>query len=167
MTDDSPNPYQAPLADLSDDPSESKLAGRGARLGAVILDSIIMGLIIGPVLFVSTTFDDQTAAALLDQPTWLSVGVLVVYVAVNGYFLAMRGQTVGKMMVGIRIVSADTGEILPLWRVLVLRFLPVQLIQIVPGIGPVLWLVDTLFIFGDARRCVHDYVAGTIVIAAR
>jgi uncharacterized RDD family membrane protein YckC len=90
-----------------------------------------------------------------------------VYVVVNGYFLATRGQTVGKMMVGIRIVSADTGEILPLWRVLVLRFLPVQLIQIVPGIGPVLWLVDTLFIFGDARRCVHDYVAGTIVIAAR
>jgi hypothetical protein len=34
------------------------------------------------------------------------------------------------------------------------------------GIIPLYGIIDSLFIFGNARRCVHDYIADTIVIKA-
>jgi uncharacterized RDD family membrane protein YckC len=36
----------------------------------------------------------------------------------------------------------------------------------IPVIGYVYFLVDSLFIFGARRRCIHDLIAGTIVINA-
>jgi hypothetical protein len=34
------------------------------------------------------------------------------------------------------------------------------------GIIPLYGFIDPLFIFGNARRCVHDHLADTIVIKA-
>jgi hypothetical protein len=34
------------------------------------------------------------------------------------------------------------------------------------GVIPLYAIIDVLFIFGNARRCVHDYIADTIVIKA-
>jgi uncharacterized RDD family membrane protein YckC len=36
----------------------------------------------------------------------------------------------------------------------------------VPIVGPVYGLVDALLIFGEARQCIHDKIADTIVIRA-
>ena len=91
---------------------------------------------------------------------------IVIFGLINGRWLVTRGQTVGKRLVGVRIVDAGTREVVPLVKSYGLRFIVVQAITQVPFVGPILALVDPLFIFGERRRCLHDYLAGTIVVRA-
>jgi hypothetical protein len=41
------------------------------------------------------------------------------------------------------------------------------LLGLVPGFGSVFGLADACFIFGTERRCLHDRMAGTIVVDTR
>jgi len=40
------------------------------------------------------------------------------------------------------------------------------LIEQVPLFGGLFWIVDVCLIFGEERRCLHDYIAGTKVVRA-
>ena len=142
---------------------EEDLAGRGARLGAYLIDMIIVGVVGGGVAYALGWFE-----GLMRQDPTAVVSVLlltiVVFGVINGRWLVTRGQTVGKRLVGVRIVDTRTREIVPLVKSYGLRFIVVQAITQVPFAGPILALVDPLFIFGERRRCLHDYLAGTIVV---
>ena len=96
----------------------------------------------------------------------LAVVAMVAYGIVNGYLLAQRGQTVGKVAVGVRIVSGETGRIVPVWKTFGLRYVLFQLAFQIPLAGVVFALADALFIFGERRRCLHDFVARTLVVHA-
>lgn len=143
--------------------SEEDLAGRGARLGAYLIDMIIVGAVAGGIAYALGWFE-----GLMRQDTTTVVLVLlltiVVFGVINGRLLVTRGQTVGKRLVGVRIVDARTRQIVPLVKSFGLRFIVVQAITQVQFVGPILALVDPLFIFGERRRCLHDYLAGTIVV---
>jgi uncharacterized RDD family membrane protein YckC len=89
------------------------------------------------------------------------------YLLFHGYLLHKGGQTIGKRLVGTRIVSVEDNRILPLWKVFTLRYLSISVVAQIPGIGPALSLVDSLFVFRGDKRCVHDLIAGTKVIDAR
>ncbi len=41
--------------------------------------------------------------------------------------------------------------------------LPLSLCAHIPMVGPLINLVNPLFIFGKERRCLHDYIAKTQV----
>ncbi len=88
----------------------------------------------------------------------LSLGV-VSYLICNGYLLWRYGQTLGKRIMGIRIATTN-GEKAPLWKLLCIRFPFFPLLYVLIG------LLDVLFVFTRARRCIHDYAAGTIVVKA-
>lgn len=143
--------------------SEEDLAGRGARLGAYLIDMIIVGAVAGGIAYALGWFE-----GLMRQDTTTVVLVLlltiVVFGVINGRLLVTRGQTVGKRLVGVRIVDARTRQIVPLVKSFGLRFIVVQAITQVQFVGPILALVDPLFIFGERRRCLHDYLAGTMVV---
>ena len=51
-------------------------------------------------------------------------------------------------------------------RIFWLRNVVGALISWIPLAGGLYALVDLLWIFGGARRCVHDYIADTIVVNA-
>ena len=91
---------------------------------------------------------------------------MVVFVLLHGYLLHTNGQTIGKRLVGTRIVSVVDNQILPLGRLLALRMLPVWVASQIPLVGGLLGIIDVLFIFSKDRRCVHDKIAGTKVINA-
>lgn len=77
--------------------------------------------------------------------------------------VSRSGQSVGKKLLGIRTLRSD-GCHVAAWRVLILRnLLPLVLTFTLPGIFRI---IDAAFIFGDAQRCVHDYMADTIVVKA-
>ena len=76
--------------------------------------------------------------------------------------LTKDGQTLGKHVLGIRIVKRDTGENGGFVRNVLLRFIFNRLLGIIPLYG----LVDILFIFRGDRRCIHDMIAGTQVVNA-
>jgi len=83
--------------------------------------------------------------------------------AANLWTLHRARATLGKMALDLRIVRADGTEV-ELWRIVLLRWLPITAAS--AFLAP-LALIDVLFIFGAARRCVHDYLADTVVVDAR
>ena len=117
-----------------------------------------------------------------------------IFFVINGYLLFTRGQTVGKWMLGLHIVDSETGHRPALEKLILYRYvvfillanlvswfyipdtvvsatLPVVGQITLEGIpwpfpGTLLWvpLIDAAFIFGSSRRCLHDRLAGTIVV---
>ena len=164
----SENPYAAPAAVVADVAPDGEImkADRGTRLAAAILDSLIMIGVLIPA-FVSGVFaaDGSIDTAAFDGLAALSgIGFLVLAV-INLVMLHKSGQTIGKKLLNIKIVRVD-GSRASLRRIFFLRILVNSLLGAIPLAGGIYSLVDVLFIFGEQRRCVHDYIAGTIVINA-
>jgi uncharacterized RDD family membrane protein YckC len=165
------NPYQSPRAVVADYTSRADLASRGARLGASLLDGIIMMAIIVPVMIFGgyfTAISDAMASgqsvSLLVQLMW---GVLFVAIglAIQVVPLKRSGQTWGKKVVGLKIVDMD-GAQPGLGVLLGRRYLFAHGVGLIPFLGGLISTVNILFIFRGDKRCLHDLVAGTQVINA-
>lgn len=159
--------YRPPEADVvrPAEPGRVELASRWRRLFGAILDGIILYMMILPFMF-TTGYLERAMENNIDatEPLlWSTIGFLI-YCVVNGYTLHKRGQTLGKMMVATQIVSFQHHTLLPLWKILLLRWLPISIISSIPAIGAVVGLINVLFIFAKGNRCGHDHIAGTIVI---
>ncbi|WP_027079799.1 RDD family protein [Luteimonas mephitis] len=168
---DEQNPYRGPDAAVAEFSSGDELAGRGARLGAAIIDAIILMVIVMPLMYMGGYWTTAMAAAQAGEQVglgttlmWAVVG-LVVFAIVQGIPLNASGQTWGKKVLKIKIVDMQGGKP-PLGRLLGLRYFPVQLASNIPLLGPVVALVDVLMIFRNDRRCGHDLIAGTRVVHA-
>ena len=155
-------------------PQGAPLAGRQRRLIATLIDSLpVLGLTIFVVMITDVMED---AEDYIDNwwILWVFLQAVACYLLLNGYTLWRYGQTLGKRIMGIAIVSSkhmEGEEALfepqpaPLWRLLLLRapFFPVLFVAILPPLAP-LPVFDLLFIFGRRRRCLHDWVSGTVVV---
>ena len=153
-------------------PDGPELAGRGVRLGAYLVDSLILAIVFLVVVASGfwMTFDDIIQMGTLpsmNDALQVTMLFIVVFMVINGYLLVMRGQTVGKLMLGIRIVDSATGGKVSAAKVLGLRYIVFFGLQIipVPGIRELVSLFDAVFIFRDDRRCLHDLLAGTKVVS--
>ena len=78
--------------------------------------------------------------------------------------LAWRGQSVGKLLLGLRIVRVTDDSPPGVVRAFLLRGTLPFMVEQIPLVGLVFWTVDSCFIFREDRRCLHDLVAGTRVI---
>lgn len=161
------NPYQAPSAHVADVASSEdiELAGRGLRLGAALIDGVL-AIFIALIVWYLVAPGMYTGV----KPTFLqslSVGLitLAIWIAINFTLLARNGQTFGKKMLNIKIVRSDATPS-TVARIAGLRFLVPGLLTQIPVAGMVFWLVDSLFIFQESRRTLHDLIADTIVIRA-
>jgi len=171
---DPPNPYAPPtatVADLGDHAGTyTRLAERGTRLGAFIIDGLLMLLLLlAPAMLAGMVLGGLGGTADATIPSifvWVEVHPIVgllIFFAVNGYWLHTRGQSVGKRLLGIRIVRSS-GERATLSRIIFARYLPTHAVGIIPVIGMLYALIDILFIFRDSRQCLHDTIADTIVV---
>lgn len=161
------NPYainQRVVQGAEDEASE--LAGRWLRLGAALIDVFTLAVVFYPLAYFG--FRVPLNGLVLQDPisnliaSLASVGL---YVLFNGYLLHMYGQTVGKRLLGIRVVNLD-GSKATLQTLLLKRYLVVQLIAEIPLIGFLVSVLNALFIFREDRRCLHDLIAGTKVVMA-
>lgn len=103
-------------------------------------------------------------AALSDRDKmFLVFSPYLIFFALHGLALYQRGQTVGKRVVGIAIVTLDNRK--PAFFPLIAqRYMSQWLMGMVPVVGPLLRLVDILLIFRADKRCLHDHIAKTKVI---
>ena len=81
-----------------------------------------------------------------------------------------RGQTVGMMAVGVRVVREGAHDALgygrAFWRALAEQFL--RILAAVTLILGVVWLLDMLFPLWDKKRqTLHDKLAKTVVLRVR
>ena len=155
----------APLAMVPGPAIDPNLADRGARLGAVLLDAVIAFGFCLPGFIVLWTGgkDDNTMSTIAF--ILIALGFLALAV-IQIYLLSTKGQTLGKKVVGVKIVRyADSTNPGFVYACLLRAIVP-SLISNIPFLGVIFALVDVCFIFGEERRCLHDLIAGTKVVNA-
>ncbi len=182
----SQNPFAPPRA-LVDDKIDVELemvaATRGARFAAILIDGLALGgfvAVIGIVAAIAlpayAAYQKRAAAAGVVHANAGAgvIGVvigLVALLAIVGVFaysaiLVYRyGQTIGKRVMGIRVVRTD-GNRVRFGRFIFLRWLPVTILGMIPFLGYVVTLLDSLLIFRENRLCLHDNIADTKVVTA-
>lgn len=156
------NPYAAPAARVADAyyGDELVLAERGTRLAAVLLDGLVFLVAYIPLIIYGVRSSQGSSATLFAALGGFAALALVVC---NFVLLYRDGQTIGKKLLGIKIVRSD-GDRVGLARIIFMRWLPVGLLGAIPLLGPVISLTDALLIFRDSRLCLHDQIADTIVV---
>lgn len=135
------------------------LAGRGLRLGAAVLDSLIFIAFLVPGFVVSISYpDDNSGLAPL-----VFVAAILCLIIIQAGLITNSGQSLGKRALGIRIVGFLDESNPGFWRGFVLRQIVPGCIASIPFVNIIL-LIDVLYIFRDDRRCVHDLIAQTKVV---
>ena len=81
------------------------------------------------------------------------------------YLISTSGQSIGKKLLGIRIVTEE-GRPVRFWDGVFKRELIMGALTSIPLVGGFIGLYDTLSIFSADRRMLHDRIAGTIVVRA-
>jgi uncharacterized RDD family membrane protein YckC len=155
------------VEDDKGEPASERLAGRGMRLAAVLLDSAIAGMAAAPgIVLVAPSYVAHTRGPmLLLGGAVMFLGLLAIAI-VQIVLLSKHGQTIGKKVLKVRIVRADDGGYPGFVKAVLLRAFVPALIGGVPAAGSIFSIVDILFIFRSDRRCIHDLIAGTRVVAA-
>ncbi|MCD4686207.1 MAG: RDD family protein [Anaerolineae bacterium] len=124
-----------------------KKAGLVARLIALIIDSIVIGLVAGLVIGV-----------LGEQILGMGAGFLTGLVYNVYFWSGKKGQTPGKSLLGIRVVSTSKGGINMLQASI--RYVGYYINTIVLLLGWLWAIVD------DKHQGLHDKLAGTRVVKA-
>ncbi len=172
-------PYES--GEMSAAEPTSELASPWIRLVAWLIDVLIYFVITMVAVMIGVAiaglglsdlvnFGDDFFLALAFVIGITLLAFLVVFI-VQMVLLATRGQTIGKIIMKIRIVDAQTGAH-PGWaRLILLRTIVNGLISgalnVIPvvgqGLGGLYFIIDSLFIFRSDHRTIHDLIAGTRV----
>ena len=161
------------------------LASYGQRVVAYLLDGIIQGIVLVPLvmwlqwpvyqdlLAVLDANGGQMTQAMLDKlvqeaqqnSLWVTIATLVVTAAYSVPQVALYGRTLGKRVMGLRVLpSIGSGSVT--WRQSTLRW-------VIQGAG---WLICSLLLVIDLlwplwdrplRQAIHDKAAQTIVARDR
>jgi uncharacterized RDD family membrane protein YckC len=155
------------------------LAERGARLLAATIDELILlavalpmiigampamtALIVGGADLESIGTSDVVHAMIAGPGAIFTVLALIAWCVITGWLVATNGQSIGKRLVGIKVVRTD-GSRASFARIFLLRNVVNGLPNLLPYAGWLYQLVDPLLIYQESRQCLHDKIADTMVV---
>ncbi len=151
-------------------PANIEIATMGRRLGAFVIDGIIMSvivvllavLILGlPAMASDPNDPDSNVVFSTAYLAFLGVS-FIVFLAYQIALVALRGATPGKMILGMRIVRTEDGQA-PGWIPAILRWLVPFIGGFVCGIGRS-WFTCRRSSTAAAAVSWHDMAAKTVVI---
>ena len=171
------NPYVAPQTEIqvevATEVGKRPLATRWQRFAGNLIDTVVLlvgvvvlgGLVGGLVGYFYPDYFETESTPVVSIVESLVVLVIMSlsFLVANGYLLATRGQTVGKLAVKTQIVS-DNDELVPLWKIFLIRYLAFWCIGMIPVAGRFLSIADATMIFRSNHKCLHDELAGTKVV---
>jgi uncharacterized RDD family membrane protein YckC len=141
------------------------------RLLAIFLDGIIATFMItvpASIVAASTGAFEQFGQAEIEfdfgvwrLPLFLCGVGFVAWAWITILLVARYGQTIAKRVLEIRVVRSD-GSQASLGRIFWLR----NVVNALLSVLPLYEIIDSLFIFGERRQCIHDLIADTIVVKA-
>jgi len=148
------------------------LASPGKRLAARIVDMILLGvatLIIAALGFgggaaLGSSGTDAGVGAAIGAFFTTMLVIVVLTIAYEVTLTALRGQTVGKMAMGIRVARADNGDV-PGWGKAIIRWALPNLMCLIPFVGWIGGLLTYVSLtWDDRRQGWHDKAGATVVV---
>lgn len=128
------------------------------RCGALIIDYIIIVAL--PVIGILLSRYVETNPAKLFNNSYYTTSLLVGFlIGLTNFviFPLFTGQTIGKMLTGLRVVRSD-GSAASLSRILVRHLVGYPLTFLTLGLGFV------VSFFNRDGRALHDYISGTTLV---
>jgi uncharacterized RDD family membrane protein YckC len=111
--------------------------------------------------------EDLDITGVAEGVFWVYAGLFAVLL-VQALLILFRGQNLGKLLTGVKVVRADDDGPAGFARGVMLRFaLPVSiffLLNVAFPLGFLFVALDYAFMFRADRRCLHDLIAGTRVV---
>lgn len=94
---------------------------------------------------------------------WQAVGLYIfVMLIVQAFMISKSGQSIGKRLTNIKIVDAENGQIVNIFRSFTLRSVVFIFLNFI--LFPFITLFDFIFAISKKRQTLHDKLAKTIVI---
>lgn len=135
---------------------ELEYVGFWARVGAALIDSVLVGLIIWPLLTAVYGSEYWTATDFINGPIDFLVSWVLPAIAVIAFWTTKQA-TPGKMAVSARIVDAETGSA-PGAGQLIVRYFGYFISMFPLSLG-IFWVG-----FDRRKQGWHDKLAGTVVV---
>jgi uncharacterized RDD family membrane protein YckC len=141
------------------DESHYQYVGFWARVGASLIDTVLLCIVLWPLLTLVYGREYWSSVALVHGPVDVLLQWVLPPLAIIAFWVA-RQATPGKMAIHAKIVDAGTGNP-PTARQAVIRYLGYYVSLFGLGLG-------FLWVAWDARKQGwHDKLAGTVVVRAR
>ena len=138
---------------------DMEYVGFWPRLGAAIIDAILVSIITLPALTLVYGSSYWTSDKFIHGPADLIISWILPAIAYVWLWVA-TGQTPGKMAIGARIVDADTGRNISIGKAIA-RYLS----YFISAIG---LLIGYIWIgFDPKKQGWHDHIARTVVIRSK
>lgn len=138
------------------DATADQFAGFWSRVGASLIDSVLLGVLIYPILWATYGPEYFDSEKLFAGPVDFLISWVLPAIAVI-VFWVYKDSTPGKMAFGMRIVDASTGQH-PSTGQYVGRYFAYYLSALAIGLG-FLWVA-----FDPRKQGWHDKLAGTVVL---
>ena len=88
--------------------------------------------------------------------------------AVQLVLLLRKGQTIGKLVTGIRIVDVQSRRLASATNIILWRSLVTSALYVLPMVGPIILIADfVIMVTNKQRRSLHDKFAKTMVVKAK
>lgn len=139
------------------DDSEFEYAGFWIRFAACIVDNLIIMIIFAPYWFYNY---QQMAAMPVDQMPLYSAGDAILHLVIGAavvWFWVKKGATPGKMLFGLQVRDAKTGQFISVPRAL-LRYFSYLISYLILCLG-FIWAG-----FDQKKQGWHDKIAKTVVV---
>lgn len=165
-----PGGWQQPLAQPSFQPAPGQLASWGSRVGATLLDWLIVFVPIVVVVIVIAGVAAASSTAAVVVGIVLGIATIVALVMYAPYTMAREGehngQTLGKQIVNIRVVR-DNGQAFDMGQGFLREFVVKGLLF--GTVGSFFLYIPTLLdwlwpLWDDQDRALHDMVVTTHVV---
>ena len=163
-TNVSPNPSQTVPATANiqqPQATSDEYASFGIRFVAAIIDSFIVGIVSSVLGFIAGFVDAVIGSDYSLVSSLMSVLMVLFSLFYYIYFIGSRGQTLGKMALGIRVVREDDkaspGYLKAFLRETVGKFISSMILLL-----GYLWVI-----WDDKKQGWHDKIAGTVVLKVK
>jgi uncharacterized RDD family membrane protein YckC len=140
-------------------PAELEYVGFWARVGASLIDTLLLMMITAPLLTAIYGWHYWTAESWFKGPADFVINWVLPAIAVVLFWI-YRQATPGKMAIRAQIVDAGTGD-KPSTRQLVIRYLGYY-VSMIPLFLGFFWVG-----FDPRKQGWHDKMAGTVVVRTR
>jgi len=142
---------------------EYRLAGAGSRIAAAVVDFLVQGVaivIISLIYYFAALGGVYITSSMADSSLYTAIAVLLIFCVVFVYYILieifMDGQTIGKKLLGLRVIR-ENGAPINLTQSLIRNIL--KLTVDLMGVGVV------MIMFSKKCKRLGDMAASTVVIA--